>query len=85
MAKIDLKAANWQKQVHPEDRWLLGMSWDDKLYVDITLPFGLRLAPMIFSVVADGLAYIIRKKGMKGPDHCLDDFSLVSPPKSAEY
>ena len=81
MAKFDLKAAYRQIPVHPDDR---GMLWENELYIDTTLPFGLRSAPMIFSAVADGLAYIIREKGVKGLDHYLDDFSLVSPPKSSE-
>ena len=84
MAKFDLKAAYRQIPVHPDDRCLLGMSWENELYIDTTLPFGLRSAPMIFSAVADGLAYIIREKGVKGLDHYLDDFSLISPPKSSE-
>ena len=34
MAKFDLKAAYRNVPVHPDDRWLLGMMWDDGLYVD---------------------------------------------------
>ena len=82
MAKFDLKAAYRQVPVHPDDRWLLGMILEDDLYVDTTLPFGLRLAPMIFSAVADALAFIIRSRGVQGLDHYLDDFSLVGPPQS---
>ena len=40
--------------IHPED--LLGMRWDGRIFVDKTLPFGLRSAPMIFSALADALA-----------------------------
>ena len=63
MAKFDLKAAYRQVPVHPDDRWLLGMILEDDLYVDTTLPFGLRSAPMIFSAVVDALAFIIRSRG----------------------
>lgn len=76
---FDLKAAYRQVAVHPDDRWLLGMVLDDELYVDTTLPFGLRSAPMIFSALADALAFIIRNKGVQGLDHYLDDISLVGP------
>ena len=64
--------------VHPDDRWLLGMVWEDKLLVDTALPFGLRTAPFIFSAVAEALGYIMRKDGIKEVDHYLDDFSLVA-------
>ena len=82
MAKFDLKAAYRQVPVHPDDRWLLGMALEDELYIDTTLPFGLRSAPMIFSSLAEALAIIIRNKGVQGLDHYLDDFSLVGPPHS---
>ena len=84
MAKFDLKAAYRKIAVHPDDRCLLGMSWENELYIDTTLPFGLRSAPMIFSAVADGLAYIIREKGVKGLDttwmtsHSLVPLSLLN-------
>jgi hypothetical protein len=35
--------------LHPEDRLLLGMMWDDALYVDAALPFGLHSAPKILN------------------------------------
>ena len=79
MAKFDLKAAYRQVPVHLDDRWLLGMILEDKLYIDTTLPFGLRSAPMIFSAVADALAFIIRSRGDAGLDNYLDDFLLVGP------
>ena len=47
--------------VHPDDRWLLGIVWEDQLFFEATLSFGLRSAPMIFSAVADGLAFINRR------------------------
>ncbi len=82
MAKFDLKATYRQVPVRPNGRWLLGMVLEEELYVDTTLPFGLRSAPMIFSALADALAFIIRSKGVQGLDHYLDDFSLVCPPQS---
>ena len=82
MAKFDLKSAYRHIPVHPDDRWLLGMEWDGGLFVDTTLPFGLRSAPMIFNAVAEALAYVIRERGVKNLDHYLDDFSLVAPPAS---
>ena len=49
IAKMDIKQAYRMVPVHPEDCRLLGMRWDGKVFVDKTLPFGLRSAPLIFS------------------------------------
>ena len=48
MAKLDIRSAYRIVPVHPQDRHLLGMMWDGKVYVDAALPFGLRSAPKIF-------------------------------------
>ena len=80
MAKFDLKAAYRQIPVHPDDRSLLRMVLEEELYVDTALPFGLRSAPALFSVVTDGLAFIMKNRGVCRLDHYPDDFSLVGPP-----
>ena len=48
MAKFDVQAAYRNVPIHPHDRFLLGMTWRDKFYVDLVLPFGLRSASFIF-------------------------------------
>ena len=58
------------------------MVLDKELYVDTTLPFGLRSVLMIFSAVADALAFIIRNKKSTRAWPLLDDFSLIGPPQS---
>ncbi len=83
LAKFDLRAAYRNIPIHPDDRWLLGMSWEDNVYVDAALPFGLRSAPIIFSAVADALEFIIRGKGVKEIGHYLDDFVVEGPPRSS--
>ena len=40
---------------HPDDRHLLGMRWNDRVFVDAVLPFGLRSAPKIFNAIADAV------------------------------
>ena len=65
MAKFDLKSAYRHIPVHPDDRWLLDMELDGRLFVDTTLPFGLRSAPIIFNAVAEALAYVIRERGVR--------------------
>ena len=84
VAKFDLKSAYRHIPVHPDDRRLLGMDWNGELYLDAALPFGLRSAPMIFNAVAEGLAFVIRQRGVEGLDHYLDDFSLVGRPRSQQ-
>ena len=55
MAKMDICRAYRNIPVHPSDRVLLGMQWNGDTYIDTTLPFGLRSAPLIFSAIADAL------------------------------
>ena len=51
LAKLDLHAAYRQVSAHPEDRPFLAVRWQDELFLDAALPFGLRSAPKIFSAV----------------------------------
>ena len=44
VSKLDLESIYRIIPVHPQDRHLLGMQFDGKLYVDVVLPFGLRSA-----------------------------------------
>ncbi len=53
LVKADVKAAYRNVPVHPRDRWLLGMRWEGAMFVDGTLPFGLRSAPLIFTALGD--------------------------------
>ena len=84
VAKVDVKAAYRLIPVHPDDRLLLGMEWKGRQYVDAMLPFGLRSAPKIFTAVADGLEWVIRKKGVCHIDHYLDDYVTFGPAGSLE-
>lgn len=84
LAKVDISKAYRMVPVHPEDRPLLGMLWEDQLYVDGTLPFGLRSAPKIFSAVADAIEWIARQAGLRCIGHYLDDFLLAGSPQSPE-
>ena len=58
---MDVKEAFRNIPIHPDDRPLLAMRWNNKIYVDKCLPFGLRSAPIIFSAVADTLQWIIQQ------------------------
>ena len=84
MAKMDIKQAYRNISVAPEDSHLLGFQWQDKLYVDLRLPFGLRSAPFIFSSLADALLEIMKQQGVEWAIHYLDDFFTVGSPQSNE-
>lgn len=74
LAKVDVERAYRNVPVHQEDRWLLGMEWNQTKYMDTTLPFGLRSAPKIFSAVADALEWAFREAGVTFSLHFLDDY-----------
>ena len=78
MVKADIKEAYWMIPVHPEDQPLLGVMCQDSVYIDKTLPFGLRSAPKIFLAVADALQWILSQKGIDNIIHYLDDYILVA-------
>ena len=77
LAKLDVQAAYRTVPVHPEDRHLLGMVWKGSIYVDTTLPFGLRSAPKIFNSVAD---WVMRARGVRNMAHYLDDYIIMGSP-----
>ena len=84
MAKIDIQNAYRLIPVHPEDRYCLGVSWQDQVYVDCQLPFGLASAPAIFCAVAEALEWILRSRGVQGIMHYLDDFLILGSPNTQE-
>ena len=79
LAKVDINSAYRMVPVHPDDRLLLGMQWENNLYVDGTLPFGLRSAPRISTAVADALEWQARFKGTEHILYYLDDFLITAP------
>ncbi len=84
MAKADIKQAYRNIPVHPEDRGLLGMQWKGQLLVDGCLPFGLRSAPLLFTVAADLLQWAMCNRGATWMRHYIDDFITVGREGSDE-
>ena len=68
--------------MHPADRHILAMHWNNNIYIDTCLPFGLRSAPKLFNILADLLSWIVEEKGVAPNLHYLDDFLLLAPPSS---
>ena len=81
---MDIQDAYMNIPVHPEDRWLLGMSWRGGVFIDTVLPFGLHSAPKIVGAVADAMEWIVRTNGVKELCHYLDDFLVFRDPGSDE-
>lgn len=82
LVKADIKEAYRIVPVHPDDQRLLGVSWDNRIYIDTRLPFGLRSAPKIFNAIADALQWIIQSRGVPLLIHYLDDYALVASSKA---
>ena len=78
LVKADIKEAYRMIPIHPDDQHLLGICWNECVYMDRMLPFGLRSAPKIFTAVADALQWILNSLGMNHLLHYLDDFILVA-------
>ena len=77
LAKADIKSAYRLVPVHPEDRPLMAMQWEESVYVTVALPFGLCSAPTLFNVVADALEWYTKNAGTKTKWHYLDDFITI--------
>lgn len=48
MVKLDVKSPYHKVPIHRNDWWLIWMVWEEDLYIDTALPFGLRSAPKIY-------------------------------------
>jgi len=79
LAKVDIESAYRLIPVHPQDRPLLAMQWEGKIYIDPMLPFSLRSAPKIFNAVADALNWHLQQVGIPLIRHYLDDYIIIAP------
>ena len=52
--------------------------------MDGALPFGLRSAPKIFTVLADAFKFIIKQHSIEWVWHYLDDFITIGPPATTK-
>ena len=75
LAKVDIQNAYRSVPVNPDDRWLLGTMWENALYTDTALPFGLTSAQKILTLKQEGIQVVL---------HYLDDYLLVGAPNSPE-
>ena len=59
------------------------MEWNNGIYIDTCLPFGLRSAPKLFNILADLPSWILNQKGASPIIHYLDDFLMMGPARSS--
>ena len=57
--KFGVESAYRHVPVHSDGRYLLGMKWWAKYFIDLALPSGLSSVPYIFSSFADLLVWIL--------------------------
>jgi len=79
MIKIDLESAYRQIPLHTSDHHWLKITWQEKVYIDRTLPFGLCSAPKIFSAVANMIAWALRRGDICFVTHYYNDFLILVP------
>ena len=59
------------------------MRWKGDLFIDICLPFGVRLAPKLFNTLADMLSWILDRNEISPLIHYLDNFLTMRQADSA--
>lgn len=84
LAKVDICNAYRNISVHPDDWWLLGVSWNGNVYIGTILSFGLWSTPKIFNSVAYALDWVVRSSGVQHVCHYLDDFMIAGAPGSTQ-
>ena len=62
---IDLKDAYFHVTIHPSRRRFLRFVWKDQVYQFVALPFGLSLAPLIFTKVVAAFITLLRTEGIR--------------------
>ena len=75
--KKDLKRAYCQIPVDPRDYNLLGYHWNDLLYFDLVLPFGLRSATLACQRTTNAIAHIFYSVYHHQCVNYIDDFGGV--------
>jgi hypothetical protein len=77
MCVIDLKDAYHSIRICPEHRKYLKFRWKGKLYHYVSLPFGLSIAPWVYTKITKPIAAFLRTRGIVVVCY-LDDTLLIS-------
>ena len=84
LVKVDVTHAFCNIPVHLYDRHLLDMPWEDTIFIDMALPFGLCSSPKIFTAVANALEWVFQRCSVLWCMHYVDDFLTVGRSASEE-
>ena len=79
LAKSDIESAFRLLPIHPEDRHLLGISWDNQYYYDQCLPMGCSSSCQLFEKFSTVLEHIVHHCTQGRIVHVLDDFLFIAP------
>ena len=84
LIKRDFESAFRHIPVSPDHSPLLGFHWQKQCYAERYLPFGLRTAPYLFNLFAEGFHWILEDQLITHNIpaliiHYLDDFLIVIP------
>jgi hypothetical protein len=60
--KIDLKRAFRQIPVDPRDYPMLGIAWDQQLYFDTSIPFGVRTGSYCCQRMTNAITYMMKRR-----------------------
>jgi hypothetical protein len=83
ISKVDIDAAYRCIPVRPADWPLLGLQWQDKLYFDTVMQFGLASATAIFEWYSSAAELIARNgHAIKDIVHYVDDFLIFAADKT---
>lgn len=69
LAMLDIKEAYRLIPVHPNNWIFQGICWQDSIFVDCQLQFGLASAPAIFSILSEALQWILPLRGVSAVIH----------------
>ena len=79
MAKLDTESAYHLCPMRNEDWELLGLQWEEKIFIDLCLAFGLRPAGNQFNRLAEALCWILSNSYLiEFIMHYLNDFFLTN-------
>ena len=65
MTKLDLRDAYLTVAIDPQSQKFLRFIWKDKIYQFQALPFGLNIAPLVFTQLLKPVAAYLRKRGVR--------------------
>ena len=78
--KVDISRAFRQVRIDPGDIDLLGLKFNAKFIIDLSLPFGFCFGTFFFSKISDAIRYIMTCHGYPNMSNYIDDFLYCDLP-----